>query len=452
MIRASKSGGLGELLAVAFPLIVFNACDTVMVVTDRIFLSKLAPEIMNASLGGGLFFVAVTTFFVGIINYSTAIVAQYLGARKKEFCSKVVSQSFFIALFSYPIILASLFFVEYFFEFIRVTDKQLPYQLIYFKILIFGSIGALLRAVFNSFFTGLGRTKIVMISALSATLVNICVNYILIFGKFGFPALGIFGAGIGTISGSVVALTILIVAYFRKSNVKEFSVRNSFNGSFEVLKKLLRFGIPGGIELFLEVFSFYLIAVIFQSKGDVSSTAVSIMFSWDMVAYVPLIGIQVGITSLVGRYMGANDIKRVREVIFSGLKMCSVYSVFILVLFLTFPKQLALIFKPASDSLIFNQAFPISVSMLRAASVYIVGTIFFIVMIGVLHGAGDTLVSMILSLVGNFLMLVALFLALHIFDFSILASWWVVVLSFLFTFTLVAIRFFTGKWKSINIV
>ena len=88
-----KPGSIGEMIAVALPMVVSFACDTVMIFTDRLFLSKLGSQSMSASMAGGLSVFVLMAFFLGLIGYTTALVAQYLGAGKKDGCARSLSHN-----------------------------------------------------------------------------------------------------------------------------------------------------------------------------------------------------------------------------------------------------------------------------------------------------------------------------------------------------------------------
>ena len=119
------------------------------------------------------------------------------------------------------------------------------------------------------------------------------------------------------------------------------------------MRKLLRFGYPAGVELFLNLLAFTSMILLFHSHGLATATAVTIVFNWDMVSFVPLLGIQIGVVSLVGRYMGAGRPEIAERVTRSGLKMGWSYSSVILVLFVGFPEQLVAVFQPGGQDPIF---------------------------------------------------------------------------------------------------
>ncbi|MFA5316170.1 MAG: MATE family efflux transporter, partial [Dehalococcoidales bacterium] len=143
-ITVHERGSMGEMIAIALPMVVSASCDTIMVFTDRLFLSRLGSEMMNAAMGGGLTSFMLMSFFLGLTGYSTALVAQYLGAGRKKSCAVVVSQAVIIALAAYPVILALRPLGHMLFEMSGITASQLAPQKLYFNILLWASIIGLL--------------------------------------------------------------------------------------------------------------------------------------------------------------------------------------------------------------------------------------------------------------------------------------------------------------------
>lgn len=288
--KEHRPGSVAELLAIAFPMVVSSACETLMMFVDRLFLSRLGSEYMSAAMGGGMTCFMFMTFFIGLTGYASPLVAQHLGAGQKARCPVAVGQSFFIALLAYPLILACLPAGHWLFRISGTPSEQLPHQTVYFNILVFGSILGLVRNCFSSFFSGIGRTRVIMLSAIVSMVANIAANYVLIFGHFGFPRMGMAGAGYGTLFGSAVGMVFLVVAYLRRSYRQEFATPASFRFDWPMMRKLLRLGTPSGLEFFLNMVAFNLLVLNFHSYGVAQAAAVTIAFNWDMVAFIPLIG------------------------------------------------------------------------------------------------------------------------------------------------------------------
>ncbi len=445
-------GGIIEMLLVALPMFASMGCDAIMTFTDRIFLSRLSPDHMNASLGGGVYLATFTIFFTGLLSYSTALVAQYLGAGFKSRAAVTTFQAILIALISYPILLITTPIAKLVFQYMDIPANQLPLQIEYFSTLLWGSIFLLLRTALSSFFSGLGRTKFIMIAAIASLITNVVSNYLLIFGKFGFPQLGIRGAAIGTNIGAFVGVVILFMIYFSKKNRIDFQIMRSFKFNPEIMKKLLWYGLPQGFESFMSLSAFTTMILLLHSEGEIAATASTIMFNWDYVSFMPLIGIQIAVTSLVGKYMGARDIKSATKVAYSGVKTGLAYSAIIFLLYVFSTDILVNFFKPAEVSATFNQAFPMAKAMLRLATVYVLADAVTVAFVGVLRGAGDTHWTMFAFIIMHWLAVANLFISLKVFNASPVTGWGVLVFTFL-SFSLVLYRRFkNGKWKTLDII
>ena len=447
-----EKGGIKEMVAIAVPMVISQACYTVMTFTDRMFLSRLGPEFMNAAMVGGLTVFMMMTFFLGLTGYATAVVAQYLGSGQKDRCAVTLTQAVIVAFLAYPLILLCRPLAHGLFNAMGIMPSQLDPQKLYFDILIMAVIITLLRNCLSAFFSGVGRTKMVMVSGLTAMSVNIVVNYILIFGKFGMPAMGIRGAAYGTIIGSTSGLAVLLVSYLGRENFRRFNVAGSFRFDTEVMRTLFRFGYPAGLEMFLYLLAFDIVVMIFHSVGAVAATASTIVFNWDMVSFVPLLGIGVGVTSLVGRYMGAGDPDTAQKATMSGFKLGMIYSALVFILFAGFPEMLAAIFRPGASEGVFAAAMPATVFMIRLASFYVLAEAVFVVFIGALRGAGDTFWAMFISVTLHWVLVPILFVMLKVSDTGLEAAWKGVVGMFLLFSVFVYLRYRSGRWRTISVV
>ena len=450
--KRNKLGGMRELMILAIPIIASQSCETIMVFTDRVFLSKLGSEQMNAATGGGVSAFLLMTFFMGLIGFSTALIAQYYGAKKYENCPIVTVQSFGLSIIAYPLIIVSLPLLYWYFGVMKISPEQLVYQKQYVNILVFGSVISLFRHSLSCYFSGIGRTKIVMISAIVTMTVNILFNYIFIFGKFGMPVMGIKGAALGTILSAFCGLLILLYYFFENKNSKKYHVFESFKINKKILKTILYYGSPAGTEFFVNFIAFSVLIFLFQSYDAKTATASSIMFNWDMVTFVPLIGIEIGVTSMVGRYIGAKKLHVAERSAYTGVKLGWFFSFIVLVLFVFIPGFLVDVFKPNESEVIFNQAKPIAVRMLQLASIYILAESVLVAFVGALRGAGDTIWTMWVSMALHWTFVPTIYVCLFVFKIGAVWSWAVLVFLFLLFCVVFYFRFKTGKWKKIQVI
>lgn len=440
------------MMQIALPMVASNACDTIMVFTDRLFLSNLGAEQMSAAMGGGMSSFVLVIFFIGIISYSTAMIAQYYGAGKHDMCGTVTSQGLMISFAVYPIILLLSPLMRIFFSKSGISEGQLFYQLQYFDILVYGSILTLIRTSLSCFFSGIGRTRTVMFASFGTMVMNVFMNWVLIFGNLGFPALGVKGAAIGTLVAGVFGISIFAFNYYQVPNMIKYGIKVSLKFNKDIFQKLLRFGIPAGVEFFLAFAAFTLLIILFHGHSPVTATAATIMFNWDHVSFVPLIGLEIAVTSLVGRYVGAGKYDVVSKVVRSGLKIGIAYSIVVAFLFVFFPYGLTEFFRPEVFDPVYEEAIPLSAFMIRIASVYVLVTAQLLVLMGVLRGAGDTFIAMVISVAYNWIITIVTYIVLHVLGFSAEAAWaFIVALYAVFPYVLY-LRYKSGKWRNIKVM
>ena len=324
-----------ELLRLALPMVVSQGTFAVMIFTDRYFMSQIDPAHMAAALGGGVASFFSFCFFVGLISYGNALSAQYLGAGEPEKCPKVVTQGMIMTVMSIPFLTLITFLVAGIFEGMGHEPAQVELERTYYLILMAGVLVTLAKVCLSSYFAGIGRTHVVMICDLFGLVINVPLCYVMVFGKLGFPALGIVGAGISTVVATVLAFLLFVAFYFHKEHREKFAVLRSFSLDTKILRRYWRLGFPSGMELFLNVAAFNLFLLMFQSYGIAAGAAAAIVFNWDILSFIPMIGLNVGVISLIGRFVGARDMARVNEVMTAAFVAALAYSAVLAVLYIT---------------------------------------------------------------------------------------------------------------------
>jgi MATE family multidrug resistance protein len=446
------AGGVRDLLAIALPMVVSTGCDTVMIFTDRLFLAQLGPAHMNAAMAGGLASFVAATFFVGVIGFATALVAQHLGAGRKERCAIATTQALIIALAAWPVLIALRPAMHALFAVSGIEAQQLALQTEFFNILNAFSGMMLLRGALAGFFSGIGRTRIVMTSTLVAMVVNIIANWLLIFGHLGLPAMGIRGSAWGSVFGGACGLAVLVAAYLGPEMRRIYGVARAWRFDRGEMSTLLRFGFPGGMEMMLNLCAFNGMIIAYHAHGPATATATTVMFNWDLVSFVPLIGLQIGVMSLVGRAVGAGRPEVAERVVRSGLRLGWVYSGTVLLAFVGIPELLVAVFRPGEGDVLYQQAEPLATAMIRLAAAYVLIETVITVVSGALRGAGDTVFTMWLSVGMHWLLLPIAVVGLHVLHWSPLATWSVQVAAFMLCSGLFWLRWQSGRWRAIRVV
>ncbi|MDJ0749431.1 MAG: MATE family efflux transporter [Woeseiaceae bacterium] len=434
-----------ELFRLALPMVISQGAFAVMIFTDRYFMSQIDPTHMAAALGGGVASFFSFCFFIGLFSYANALAAQYFGAGKLESCPKVVTQGMLMTLMSVPFLTLITFLVVGIFDVMGHEPAQVELARMYYLILMSGAVVTLAKTCIASYFAGIGRTHVVMICDVFGLVINVPLCYAMVFGKLGLPELGIAGAGVSTVVASLFAFLLFVFFYLRKEHRNTFSVLNSFVLDTRILRRFWRLGFPSGLELFLNVAAFNLFLLMFQSYGVTEGAAAAIVFNWDILSFVPMIGLNVSVISLTGRFVGAMDMTRVNEVIAAAFAIALTYSAILAVLYIFFRYPLVEVFAPPSGD--FTAIRQLSAFMMIGLSSYVLADAVILVSGGVLRGAGDTRWLMIASVSLHWAMLVAQFFIIFVFDFSPKVSW-IAFCVLVFAIALVySLRLKNGAWR-----
>ena len=436
---------LAELLRLALPMVVSQGTFAVMIFTDRYFMSQIDPVHMAASLGGGVASFFSFCFFIGLLGYANAMAAQYLGAGEPEKCPRVVTQGLVLTVMSTPFLTLITFLVAGIFEGMGHEPEQVELERTYYLILMSGVLFTLAKTCISSYFAGIGRTRVVMICDVFGLVMNVPLSYAMVFGKFGFPALGIVGAGISTVIATLLALLLFVAFYLHKEHREKFAVLDSFRLDTRILRRFWRLGFPSGLELFLNVAAFNLFLLMFQSYGVAEGAAAAIVFNWDILSFVPMIGLHLGVISLVGRFVGARDMARVNEVMTAAFAVALAYGLVLATLYITFRFPLVDVFAPPSGD--FSAIRQLSAWMMIGLSSYVLADAVILVSGGILRGAGDTRWLMVASVTLHWLMLVAQFFIIQVLKLSPKVSWIALVIMILAIAVVYAWRLRQGRWR-----
>ncbi len=440
-----------ELIALALPMIASQASETIMLFVDRLFLSWFGKISIAASMSGGLSAFVFTAFFAGTVGYTNAIVAQYYGANRNDRCVEAATQGFYLSFAFLPLLLGLVPLVYHLFVIVGHSPEQIELEYVYFRVLMIGGIFVLLRQVLVGFFLGIGQTRIVMAANLIGMCINIPMNYVLIFGKLGFPALGIRGAAIGTVAGSATIFIILLIAYLRHRYYRQYNRQGRWKIYPALMRRLLRFGMPAGAELFLNVFAFNLFVQLMHSMGPDVAAAVTITFNYDMVAFIPMIGLGIAVTSLVGRQMGGGNPEGARQATYLAVRVGYSYAFIMMLLFVFGAGQLVRVFTgalTAEDT----ELIELAKAMIRLAAVYTLADITQLVFAGALRGAGDTRFVMYISVGMHWVLGIGAVILIRVVKVPPLQMWiffigFVVILG-----ALIFLRFRSGRWEAIKVI
>ena len=416
-----------------------------MVFTDRWFMSMIDATHIAAAMGGGVASYFCLSLFMGTITYANPLVAQYYGAGELHKCPRVVTQGLLMALASFPLLLLAAWLGGPVFEWMGHDPSQVLVERVYFQILMVGGVLTLVKACLACYFSGIGRTRVVMVSDVLGVCVNIPLSWALVFGHLGFPEMGLAGAGLGTVISTAFAIGIYLLFYLNGQHQRQFHVSSAWRFDRGITRRYLRLGAPSGLENFMNTGSFNLFLLMFQSYGVVQGAAMAIVFNWDMLSFIPMIGLNIGVMSLIGRFVGAADMARTNQVIAAGFILALGYSSVLAILFLVFRMELVDVFRTPDAE--FEAIRLLAGQMMIGLVSYMLADAVILISGGTLRGAGDTRWIMATSISVHWAMLAVQYLVIAVYGLGPLVSWWTFV-AMLLTLAIVYLgRLLGGRWR-----
>jgi MATE family multidrug resistance protein len=433
------------LLKMALPMVVSQGAFAIMIFTDRWFLAQISPTHMAAALGGGVAFWFAISLFNGILAYANALVAQYLGAGEFHKCTLVISQGILMSVALIPFLFIITLLLRPMFAAMGHDPAQVELEEIYFTIMMAGAVLSLFKVCLSSFFSGIGLTRVVMTCDVIGIVLNVPLTWALVFGHLGLPAMGIAGAAWGSIISTAFAIAIYLAYYLKRELREKFSTVQSFIFDQSITRRYLRLGFPSGMEMFLNIAAFNLFLLMFQSYGIPEAASATIVFNWDILSFVPLLGLNIAVMSLIGRFVGAGDMDRTNEVTSAGYIIGIGYSLFLATTFIVFRDQFVEMFIFYEDQA--KEIRDLARFMMIGLSCYVLCEGVLQVASGVLRGAGDTRWIMFASTSLHWAMLVAQFLVIKVYNFGPKVSWLGFVLMVLAICIVFLGRLWSNKWR-----
>ena len=450
----SAPGSYREIWKIAYPLILMNASHTIMQFVDRKFLSMHATEDVAAAVPAGILSFTLFAFFVVTTGFTSAVVSQFHGSNDHKACARVPWAGFYFSLFAG--LLCSYVLIHFGYGIIGLGNHHsslLSREMVYFGTLMPGAGFACLGAAFCAFFSGRGKTLYVTFIQFAACALNIGLDYMMIFGKWGCPAMGIAGAGLATTLATVFSFGLAAILFLCQ-NQKIYPTRLFLNASLKDLKRLIKFGSPCGIQVFLEVGSFTFIVFIIGHLGNESLTATNIALSISMISFLPLLGLSEATSIVVGRYIGAKRKDISQKVAYRCWHMAAVYMVIMGFIFIFLPQPLINFFSPQhATNIDFDKVLVIATSLLACCAVYNFFDATLFTFMGALRGAGDTSFPMwVVSACGWGILVPGTFIIIQYFNANVLQVW-IFMSCYLLGISLIILRRFrSGKWKNINML
>ncbi|MRI33019.1 MATE family efflux transporter [Endozoicomonas sp. OPT23] len=382
---------LKELIYLAGPILGAQLASTGMGFIDTSMSGQYSAMDLAAVALGTSIWIPAYLLVKGALMAVTPTVAQLFGARKSDQIASPVRQAMWMSLLLSAAIVLFMLTPEPLMNFLQLDPSMTGITADYLQAVSWGIPAYCLYNVLTSYCEGRSITKPAMLISIAGLLINIPLNYVLIYGKFGFPELGGVGCGYAT-AVCFIVMTIMMFCYVH------FDERHKAIGMFRTLelpdlnaiKDLLRLGIPMGLGIFFEASIFSAVALVIGKLGAITVAGHQIALNFASMAFMVPLSLSIGITIRVGQAIGAGDMKAARFSSFSGIAATLITATVSAAGMLMFAEQIASIY--TSDTAVLTLA----AELLFFAAVFQYADGVQVAANGALRGYKDTKIPMVI--------------------------------------------------------
>lgn len=408
---------LRALIQLAIPIVSVQVGLMFMGVVDSVMVGHISARALAAVALGNLIFFAAGIFGMGVLLALDPIVAQAVGARDGVGIARGIQRGFIITI-GLTFVLSAFFpLTERLLTALRQPEEVVPVAAMYVLRVMPSMLPVLGFVVVRQTLQAMGHLTPVVWTTVAANLLNAGLNWILIFGKLGMPALGVVGSAWATTISRWAMLIALLIVSWPLLRPYLHPRRDTF--ALVPIIRMLKLGIPIGISHFVEYANFAGIALLMGLLGTTAMAAHQIAINIASLTFMVPMGIGAAASVLVGNAIGRQDTPDARRFAYAALVVGAGFMCVSALFMLTVPHLLAHIY--TND----DAVLAIAVVLLPIAGLFQVFDGLQVVSAGVLRGAGDTRVPMVISLAGFWL--VGMPISVYLGLFTPLAAaglWW----------------------------
>ena len=313
---------LKNTLKLAYPVIIGQLGFIMMGVVDSIMVGELgAIPLAAASIANGLF-MFIFVIGLGVSFAITPLVAIAVGAKKFNDCGVIFRQALLVDMVLGIILLIMAYIGADLIQFFDQPKEVVGLATSYGKLLAYSIVPAMLFQTYKQFIEGLSVMKPAMVIVLLANIINAFINWLLIYGNLGLPALGLDGAGWATFTSRMFMAFVLVWYVMQSNRFKKFDVTLHFKSiNFKMIKKLLGLGLPSAVQYVFEVGAFFFAVIMVGWLGTKQLAAHQIALNLASISFMTALGVSAAGGIRVANGVGKKDITEVRRAGFSAIIM-----------------------------------------------------------------------------------------------------------------------------------
>jgi len=436
-----------HIMLLAWPVVAEQALHTVTHIIDMAMVGRLGAAAI-AAVGISLQpFMLAFALFGALATGTTAVVAREMGAGNPREASNSLGQSLLLAFaLALGLGIAGYLFAPQIIGLMGPEPDVLQLGVGYIRLILPGMAFMLAAFMISGALRGAGDTMTPMKVNAAINIINPILNYVLIFGGLGFPAMGVNGAALATSLSRGAGGIILLGLLFSGRCVLQLNLRRFLQLDMEMIHRIVRVGLPAAIEQFISRLGQVLYVRVVAGMGTLAYAAHTIAINAESISYMPAFGFATASTALVGQNLGAGNPKMAERSGWEALRLAVYFMGAMMLVLLLFPELLMRIYTTDLEVI------QVGTRLLRIVAFAQIPMATFFVLSGGLRGAGDTRTMLYISTASIWLVR----LSLAQFFVGILGKglewvWLAMVADWFVRAGLAAWRFRSGHWKNIEV-
>lgn len=390
-------------LKLAYPVILGMLGHTLVAFVDNVMVGQLGTaELAAVSLANSFMFIAMS-LGIGFSTAITPLVAKADGEGNFENGKLIFKHGLYLCTFISILLFFGVFLAKPILHLMKQPQEVVELAIPYLNLVAASLIPLIIFQSFKQFSDGMSMTKYPMTATLIANIINVVLNYIFIFGKFGFPELGIVGAAIGTLVSRIIMLFHLWYLLLQHKKTRAYLLDINFlNLSKNMINKLFNLGFPSAMQMFFEVAIFTAAIWLSGILGKNPQAANQIALNLSSMTFMVAMGLSVVAMIRVGNQMGLNKYAELRRIAFSIFMIAILFAIIFASLFLIFNDLLPKLYLDFDHpSKIFDsyEVLGIAKNLLLIAAVFQISDTIQVIALGALRGMQDVLIPTLITFI-----------------------------------------------------
>lgn len=386
-----------NILKISYPIILTLTAQNIINVTDTAFLGRVSEVALGASAIAGVFYFAVFMVGFGFSQGAQILIGRRNGEENFSQIGPIFNNSLiFNGLFAVLLFIITLLGMPFLMKLLVSSEHIYVATMEYLDWRIYGYFFVFLNVVFRSFYVGITDTRILTTSAIITAITNVLFDYVLIFGKFGFPELGIAGAAIASVIAEATTLGYLFLHTLIFTDIKKYGIFSSLKVDFKTLKQILSISIFIMFQFLISISTWFLFFIFIERMGERPLAITNIGRSMYILLMIPASALSTTAGTLVSNLIGAGQKDEVMKTVNRIIRIALVFVAPLMILTFIFPGLFAHIY---TDDLSLVVA---SIPVIRTVSIAIAFFAMANVVINAVSGTGSTKIAFYMEAVTLF--------------------------------------------------